>query len=141
MTSKTLQARKDRLARNKAKRNKRIEGKNRITRNAERDKRIERLYFANCSGSPMNALDICRVLQAVNRAIALNPESPQRSRGHPTGRRGSRYRAHASRVVCCARRPPWCRHQHWNSRPRQPIARPASRTTRCGATRATPRPA
>ena len=74
MTSKTLQARKDRLARNKAERNKRIEGKNRIARNAERDKRIERLYYANCSGSPMNALDICRMLQAVNRAIALNPE-------------------------------------------------------------------
>jgi hypothetical protein len=74
MTSKTLQARKDRLARNKAERNKRIEGKNRIARNAERDKRIERFYYANCSGSPMNALDICRMLQAVNRAIALNPE-------------------------------------------------------------------
>jgi 2-alkenal reductase len=25
-----------------------------------------------------------------------------------------RYRAHGSRVVCCARGPPWCRHQHWN---------------------------
>ena len=74
MTSKTMQTRKDRLARNKAERNKRIEGKNRIARNAERDKRIERLYYANCSGSPMNALDICRMLQAVNRAIALNPE-------------------------------------------------------------------
>ena len=74
MTSKTPQSRKDRLARNKAERNKRIEGKNRIARNAERDKRIERLYYANCSGSPMNALDICRVLQAVNRAIALNPK-------------------------------------------------------------------
>ena len=74
MTSKILQARKDRLARNKAERNKRIEGKNRVARNAERDKRIERLYYANCSGSPMNALDICRMLQAVNRAIALNPE-------------------------------------------------------------------
>ena len=74
MTSKTLQARKDRLARNKAERNKRIEGENRIARNAERDKRIERLYYANCSGSPMNALDICRMLQAVNRAIALNPK-------------------------------------------------------------------
>jgi hypothetical protein len=36
MASKTLQARKeDRLARNKAERNKRIEGKNRIARNAE----------------------------------------------------------------------------------------------------------
>jgi hypothetical protein len=74
MASKTLQARKYRLARSKAERNKRIEGKNRIARNAEQDKRIERLYHANCSGSPMNALDICRVLQAVNRAIALNPE-------------------------------------------------------------------
>jgi hypothetical protein len=42
MTSKTLQARKDRLARNKTERNKRIEGKNRVARNAERDKRIER---------------------------------------------------------------------------------------------------
>jgi hypothetical protein len=50
------------------------EGKNRIARNAERDKRIERLYYANRSGSPMDALDICRVLQAGNRAIALNPE-------------------------------------------------------------------
>ena len=74
MTSKTLQARTDRLARNKAERNKRIEGKNRIARSAERDKRIERLYYANCSGAPMKALDICRVLQAGNRAIALNPE-------------------------------------------------------------------
>ena len=74
MTSKTLQARKDRLARNKAEHNKRIEGKNRIARTAERDKRIERLYYANCSGSAMNALDICRMLQAVNRAIALNPQ-------------------------------------------------------------------
>jgi hypothetical protein len=55
--SKTLQARKDRLARNKAERNKRIEGKNRIARNAERDKRIERLYYANCSGAPIKALD------------------------------------------------------------------------------------
>ena len=73
MTSKTPQARKDRLARNKAERNKRIEGKNRVARTAKRDKRIERLYYANCSGS-MNALDICRMLQAVNRAIALNPE-------------------------------------------------------------------
>ena len=73
MTSKTLQARTDRLARNNE-RNKRIEGKNRIARNAERDKRIERLYYANRSGSPMDALDICRVLQAGNRAIALNPE-------------------------------------------------------------------
>ena len=74
MTSKTLQARSDRLARNKAERNKWIEGKNRVARNAERDKRVERLYYANCSGSPMNAMDICRMLQAVNRAIALNPE-------------------------------------------------------------------
>ena len=74
MTSKTLQACKDWLARNKAERNKRIEGKNRIARNTERDKRIERLYYANRSGSPMDALDICRVLQAGNRAIALNPE-------------------------------------------------------------------
>jgi hypothetical protein len=74
MTSKTLQARTDRLARNKAERNKRIEGKNRIARNAERDKRIERLYYANRSGSPMDALDVCRVLQAGNRAIAMNPE-------------------------------------------------------------------
>jgi hypothetical protein len=54
MTSKTMQTRKDRLARNKAERNKRIEGKNRIARNAERDKRIERFYYANCSGAPMN---------------------------------------------------------------------------------------
>ena len=74
MTSKTLQARTDRLARNKAERNKRIEGKNRIARNAERDKRIERLYYANRSGSAMDALDICRVLGAGNRAIELNPE-------------------------------------------------------------------
>ena len=74
MTSKTLQARTDRLARNKAERNKWIEGKNRVARNAERDKRIERLYYANCGGSPMDALDVCRVLQAGNRAIALNPE-------------------------------------------------------------------
>ena len=73
MTSKTLQARTDRLARNKAERNKRIEGKNCIARNAERDNRIERLY-ANRSGSPMDALDICRVLGAGNRAIELNPE-------------------------------------------------------------------
>jgi hypothetical protein len=68
----TLQAR--RRARNKVERNKRIAGKTRITRNAERDKRIERLYSANCSGVPLQALDICRVLQAGNRAIALNPE-------------------------------------------------------------------
>jgi len=54
--------------------NKRIEGKNRIARNAERDKRIERLYYANCSGAPITTLDICRVLQAGNRAIALTPE-------------------------------------------------------------------
>jgi hypothetical protein len=74
MTSKTFQAHTDRLARNKAERDKRIEGKNRIARSAERDKRIERLYYANCSGAPMKALDICRVLQAGNRAIALNPE-------------------------------------------------------------------
>ena len=74
MTSKTPQARKDRLARNKAERNKRIEGKNRVARTAKRDKRIERLYYANCSGAPMKALDICRVLQAGNRAIALNSE-------------------------------------------------------------------
>jgi hypothetical protein len=69
-----MQTRKDRLARNKAERNRRIEGKNRIARTAERDKRIERLYYANSSGAPMKALDICRVLQAGNRAIALNPE-------------------------------------------------------------------
>jgi hypothetical protein len=74
MTSKTPQSRKDRLARNKAERNKRIEGKNRVARNAERDKRIERLYYANWSGAPIKALDVCRVLQAGNRAIALNPE-------------------------------------------------------------------
>jgi hypothetical protein len=73
MTSNTLQARKDRLARNKAEHNKRIEGKNRVARNAERDKRIERLYYANCSGAPIKALEICRMLQAGNRAIALNP--------------------------------------------------------------------
>ena len=74
MTSKTPQARKDRLARNKAERNKRIEGKNRVARTAKRDKRIERLYYANCNGAPIKALDICRVLQAGNRAIALSPE-------------------------------------------------------------------
>jgi hypothetical protein len=68
-----MTSKKDRLARNKAEHNKRIEGKNRIALNAERDKRIERLYHANCNGAPMNALDICRVLQAGNRAIALNP--------------------------------------------------------------------
>jgi hypothetical protein len=74
MTSKPLQARKDRLARNKAEHNKRIEGKNRVARNAERDKRIERLYYATCSGAPIKVLEICRVLQAGNRAITLNPE-------------------------------------------------------------------
>jgi hypothetical protein len=71
-----MTSKKDQLARKKAEHNKRIESKNRIARIAERDKRIERLYYANCSGSPMNALDICRVLQVGNRAITLNPEIP-----------------------------------------------------------------
>jgi hypothetical protein len=31
-------------------------------------------HCANCSGAPLQALDICRVLQAGNRAITLNPE-------------------------------------------------------------------
>ena len=69
-----MTSKKDQLARKKAEHNKRIESKNRIARIAQRDKRIERLYYANCP--PMNALDMCRVLQVGNRAIMLNPEIP-----------------------------------------------------------------
>jgi hypothetical protein len=76
-------ARKDRLARNKAERNKRIEGKNRIARNAERDKRIGRLYYANCSGAPMKALDTKKprtAVPATNAGEQRSAAPPRRPR-------------------------------------------------------------